>query len=129
FIANNGATITGTVSPAGGTPFASFSRSSTRASQLSAVPTVTRRLSPNHIVVGFKNDALGVAAAASVTYRSMAAARQSMARIQQSVASLAKAQPISHAEISPSILAARLQVDDASQVEAVMAALRSSADV
>ena len=35
FVANNGATITGTVAAAGGTPFATFSRSPTRAAALS----------------------------------------------------------------------------------------------
>src|SRR5262249_47235755 len=54
FVANNGATIPGLVSPADANPFAAFSRSpqSRRASaSLSSARTITRRLSPDRIII------------------------------------------------------------------------------
>jgi subtilisin family serine protease len=130
FVANNGATISGTVSPAGGLPFgASFSRGPSRGARLGAQRTVARRLSPNRIVVGFKDNVLGVAAAGSASYSSMSVARQTMSRMQTRVSAMAKSYPLSHVEISPAMLAARLRVDDTLQVDAVMQALRNSADV
>jgi subtilisin family serine protease len=45
------------------------------------------------------------------------------------VAAFARSYPVSHAEISPAMLAARLRVDDTLQVDAVMQALRSDPSV
>ena len=131
FVANNGATITGTVTPAGGLPFgASFSRRPSRTSRFSAQRVVARRPAPkNRIVVGFSDAVLGVASAGSASYSSMAVARQTMSRMQTTVSALAREYPLSHAEISPAMLAARLRVDDTLQVDAVMQALRSSPGV
>lgn len=129
FVANNGAIISGTVSAASGTPFATFSRSPARGALLSAARATTRRFSPDRIVVGFKNDVIGVAASASMAYRSMAVARDASLRIQSSVAALSKTFPISHAEISPAMVAARLKVDDTTHLAAVMAALREDPNV
>jgi len=132
FIANNGSTITGVVSPVDANPFAAFSRSpgSRRPSaSLSSARTITRRLSPDRIIIGFRDDKLGVAAAGSGAYRSLSVARQTVGRVQQSVSALARALPITNAEVSPAMLAARVRVGDATQVESVMADLRSRPDV
>ncbi|HEY9227317.1 MAG TPA: hypothetical protein VIP11_11755, partial [Gemmatimonadaceae bacterium] len=133
FVANNGATITGVVSPAGGSPFANFSIASRRGATISPLVSATRaksqRLSPDRIIVGFDNGALGVSAAGSSAYRSMATARQTVTRMQQSVAALARSLPIANAEISPAMLAARVRVTDTTQLERVMTELRSSPGV
>src|SRR5690348_9257073 len=77
FVANNGAVISGTVTSLAGTPFgASFSRSLSRSSRFAPARTITRHPSSNRIVIGFKNDLLGVASASSSSYSSMALARQ-----------------------------------------------------
>src|SRR5262249_55072908 len=101
FLASNGATITGTVSAAPVTPFATFSRGPSRSASLSASPTrrVTRRPSTYRIIVGFNTDAMGLAAPASMSYRSMSTARAAMSRMQQQIAVLAKSSPLSHAEV------------------------------
>ena len=89
FVANNGYTITGSVTAAGGLPFgaASFSRLATGA-RLATTRTTTHRPSSNRIVVGFREDVLGVAAAGSTAYRSMATARGTLSVLRTSVASL-----------------------------------------
>jgi hypothetical protein len=130
FVADNGAVISGTVTPAGGAPFASnFSRTLARSSGLAPARTITRHLSPNRIVVGFKNDVLGVAAAGSSAYRSMASARQAKGLLQQRVAALSRTHGLSRAEVSPALVAARLRVDDPTRIDAVMSALRSDPNV
>ena len=132
FIATNGSTVTGVVSPGGGNPFANFSLTPQRARLSASLSSVTRpakRLSTNRIVIGFKNDMLGVAAAGSASYRSMSSARQAVSRMQQSVAAISKLQPVSNAEISPTMVAARMRVADTSNIESVMAELRKRADV
>jgi hypothetical protein len=130
FVANNGAVISGTVTSAGGTPFgANFSRTVSRSSSLAPTRTITRHPSPNRIVVGFKNDVLGVAAVGSSSYRSMASARQAKGLLQQRVAALARAHGLSNAEVSPALVAARIRVTDTTQIDAVMAALRTDPNV
>jgi hypothetical protein len=129
FVANNGATITGTVAAAGGTPFATFSRSPSRSASLSVSSSHQRRFSPDRIVVGFSSDELGVATAASTAYRSMTVARQAASRIQQSVTALAKRHGLSRAEISPVVMAARVKLDDTTDIEGTMAALRAEPGV
>jgi hypothetical protein len=131
FVANNGATISGTITPAGGLPFgASFSRTSSRSARLGTQKPVSRRLPvKNRIVVGFSDAVLGVASAGSASYSSMAVARQTLSRMQTRVSAFVKEYPLSHAEISPAMLAARLRVDDTLQVDAVMQALRSTPGV
>ncbi|MDB4878141.1 MAG: hypothetical protein JWM41_4587 [Gemmatimonadetes bacterium] len=130
FVATNGATISGTVTGAGGLPFgAGFSRAASGAARFNTVPARGRQLSSDRIVVGFKNDVAGVAAAGSSTYRSLSVARQTTTRLQQSVAALSRSRPLSGAEISPAILAARMHVDDTLQIDAVMESLRSDPSV
>ena len=130
FVANNGAVISGTVTSAGGTPFgASFSRTVARSSGVAATRTITRHPSSSRIVIGFKNDALGLAAVGSSSYNSMASARQTKAVLQQRVASLSRAHGLSNAEVSPAMVAARVRVADTTQIDAVMAALRADPNV
>jgi hypothetical protein len=130
FVATNGATISGVVSPAGGLPFgSSFSRAPTGSARYAAAPAPKRRFSTNRIIVGFDGGVAGVAAAGSMSYRSLATARATVSRLQQSIAILTRSRPLSHAEISPAILAARLQVDDSTQIDAVMASLRAEPGV
>ncbi|MEP6495856.1 MAG: S8 family serine peptidase [bacterium] len=133
FVANNGSTISGTVAlntsqspfsptlsirPAGGV----------RASATSRMPTGPL-YSPDRIIVGFKEQTLGVAAAASMAYRSMPVARAAAAKIQERVASLIAGRPLSHAEVSPVLLAARVRVDDPSRLDEIMASLRQDPSV
>ncbi len=132
FVANNGATITGTVTGAGGNIFsANLSRSMHQSPRLStAAPrAVTRHPSPTTIVIGFKNTTLGVAAAGAGVYRSLSVARDARARMQSRVASFQATLPVSRAELSPAILAARMHVDDTTQLASVIATLRNSPDV
>src|SRR5262245_26741739 len=131
FVASNGATITGVVSAADANPFAAFSLAPRARSvaSLSSARTVTREPSPDRIVIGFRGDKLGVAAAGSGAYRSLSVARQTVGRVQQSISALARSLPITNAEVSPAMLAARVRVSDPSDVERVMADLRSQPDV
>ena len=130
FIANNGATITGVVTPAGGLPFgASFSRAATGSARFASAPAPKHRRSSNRIIVGFKSDVVGLAAAGSMSYRSMSTARATSARLRENLSGLMSGRPLSQAEVSPSILAARLQVDDTTKIEAVMQSLRGDPSV
>ncbi|HEY4219361.1 MAG TPA: S8 family serine peptidase [Gemmatimonadaceae bacterium] len=132
FVAGNGATITGSITPATGLPFgASFSRATSSTPRLSIAASTSsgRRLTTNRIVVGFKSQMLGVAAAGAASYRSLSAARAATSLIQQRTAAFANTLPVSHAEISPAILAARLRVDDPSQIDAVIAKLQADPNV
>ena len=133
FIATNGATVTGVVTAGNVSPFANFSLSPSRGSRLSkslsSSRTVARRLSPNRIVVGFNNTTLGLAAAGTSAYRSMPTARAAVSRMQQSLTALSRSLPISDAQISPSMVAARVLVADPTQIENVMAELRKQPDV
>jgi hypothetical protein len=133
FVANNGATISGNVSFSSALPFgAAFSRTAARPARLAtrAAAAATRRPGSTRIVVGFKNDVLGIAAAASGAYRSISVARDAALRIQQRSAALMQAQPmISRAEVSPAILATRFHVSDSTQVDVVMASLRADPSV
>ncbi|MEO7083970.1 MAG: S8 family serine peptidase [Gemmatimonadaceae bacterium] len=129
FVANNGSTITGSVTSAPGLPFgASFSRVAAGA-RLAATKTTTRRPSSNRIIVGFRDNILGVAAAGSNAYRSMSTARATLSVMRTNAAALTKAHAIGRAELSPSMLAARFKVSDTTQIEATMAALRNEANV
>jgi hypothetical protein len=131
FVANNGATISGTITTMSGPMFgANFSRSLTRGPRLrSTSPAVTRRVSPSRIVVGFKSDKIGVAAAGASAYRSMSTARDAHARLQSKIATITKGMPVAGAEISPAILAARLRVTDVSEIDEMMATLRADPNV
>ena len=125
--------ISGTVTAVGGSPFSpTFSKASTRAPRLStqrASIAAGPRFTTNRIVVGFKDNVTGVAPAGTGVYRSMIAARQTVSRLQNRVSALASAHRLSHAELSPAILAARFRVDDTTQIGAVMAALRADSNV
>jgi subtilisin family serine protease len=132
FVTNNGAIITGVVTPSSVNPFgATYSRAPGRAVGVSVGRASSRRPSPssNRIVVGFRNNALGVAAAGSGAYRSLSVARMTMSTLQDRVSTLAAAHPIRNARISPAMLAARFDVSDPTQIEPVMASLRSNPDV
>jgi subtilisin family serine protease len=137
FVASNGATITGVVTSAGVNAFgATFSRAaalnssaSSRAMGVSANRSVTRRPSPNRIIVGFRDDNLGVAAAGSGAYRSISVARTAMSRLENRVTALSSTQPIRNARVSPAMLAARFDVTDTTQIQSVMAALRADPNV
>jgi subtilisin family serine protease len=133
FLASNGATITGVVTPAGGLPFgAAFSRSPSaggRFSTASAKSATPHHRRNNSIIIGFNADVVGVAAAGSMSYRSMSTARAASSRLQQRLTALMKARPLSHAVLSPAILAARLQVDDTTQIGVVMQSLSNDPSV
>jgi len=131
FVANNGATISGTVTTIAGLPFAAnFSRSMSRGLRLSAPSrSVTRQPSAIRIVVGFKNDVLGVAAAGGMAYRSMSLARDADTRLQTRVAAITKGMPVARAEVSPALLAVRLQMTDTSTIDATIATLRADPSV
>src|SRR5262249_23027387 len=111
------------------TPFATFSRVPTRNSLSSGARKITRRLSTDRIIVGFNTTTIGVSAAASMSYRSMPTARAAMARMRQQIAVLAKSVPISHAEVSPAMAAARVRVDDTTRIAEVMARLQQDPSV
>ncbi|MEO6878610.1 MAG: S8 family serine peptidase, partial [Gemmatimonadaceae bacterium] len=131
FIANNGATISGTITPAGGQPFgAAFSRAAAAGPRLSVSGTNTPHRAPtSRIIVGFKDQALGVIAAGVTGTRALGMARQSAAVLQQRAAAFSSTMPVSGAEVSPAMLAARLRVDDTTQISVVMAKLRSDPNV
>ena len=133
FVANNGATISGTVAPVvGGAGYffgANFSRVASRHASSEAVPRSPRRFSPDRIVVGFRDDRLGVGAAASGAYRSMTVARATASRIRARLADFVRSHAVSQVQVSPAILAARIRVTDTMQIESTMAALRSDPSV
>ena len=130
FVANNGAMISGVVMPGTVNAFgATFSRLPARASALSVSRKPTRHLSSNRIIVGFRDNTLGVASAGSGAYRSLAVARMTMSKLHDRVTTLAAAHPLRNARISPAMLAARLEVTDTTQIESVMASLRANPDV
>ena len=133
FTANNGATISGTIAPVvGGQGYffgASFSRAASRGRAANAIPTPKRRLSRDRIVVGFRDDRLGVAAMGSGAYRSLSVAKTTASRIRARLADFALSHAVSGVQVSPAILAARIKVGDTTQVESVMAALRNDPSV
>lgn len=131
FVATNGAMISGTVTSAVNGPYfgANLSRTPGRSSRLAAPSSAVRQPSSDRIVVGFKSGTLGVAAVGSGAYRSMSVARATSSLIRQRVTAFARTLRVSHAQISPAILAARLRVDDTTQIDAVMAALRNDPSV
>jgi subtilisin family serine protease len=88
------------------------------------LPSVTR------VLVGFRSGTLGVAAAGSGSYRSLSVARNVVARMQQSAASLTAAFPtLANAELSPAIVAGRFTVKDTANIEALLASLRANPSV
>ncbi len=133
FTADNGATISGTIAPVvGGQGYffgANFTRVVPRGIAQTAIPAPKRRLSRDRIVVGFRDDRLGVAAMGSGSYRSMSVAKTTVSRIRARLADLAQSRAISNVQVSPAILAARLRVADTTQVETIMASLRGDPNV
>ncbi|MGE5098821.1 MAG: Ig-like domain-containing protein, partial [Deltaproteobacteria bacterium] len=131
FVANNGAMISGTVTSATTGPYfgANLSRTPSRSLTLGGSRTITRRPSTDRIVVGFRSNVLGVAAAGSGAYRSMSVARTTSSVIRERVSALSQTLQLSHAQISPAILAARLRVDDTTQIAAVMTELKNDPNV
>ncbi|HTE44233.1 MAG TPA: S8 family serine peptidase, partial [Gemmatimonadaceae bacterium] len=133
FVANNGSTISGTVAiNSSQSPFSpSLSVAPARGSRAIAPSAASPGplYSPDRIVVGFRDQTLGVDRAASMAYRSMPVARAAATKIQQRVTSLIGRLPLSHAEVSPALLAARLRVDDPSRLDEMMASLRQDPSV
>lgn len=131
FVANNGATITGVVTSAGVNTFgATFSRSAARSFALGGTPRANaHRPSSNRIVVGFRDNVLGLAPAASNAYRSMSVARSAMTTLRARAAALSVGRGISNARVSPAMLAARFDVADTTQIEATMTTLRADPTV
>jgi hypothetical protein len=132
FVANNGASISGTVTSTGTTPYVVFSRSPAHPvlASASVQPAVTRHPLVDRIVVGFKSGALGVAAPVSGAYRSMAVARTTASALQTRLSAAMQSRPLlSHAELSPVLLAARVRVDDPTQVDSMLASLRADPSV
>ena len=133
FVASNGSMITGTVATNGTqSPFAAFSKaragrsaSFTRVGGTAPVP----RYVAGSIIIGFKNAALGVASVASGSYRAASTARAAATSIQSRLTTLTRGHPLSRAEISPALLAARLHVDDTSHIESLMDSLRADPSV
>ncbi len=131
FVATNGSTISGVVTSNTTNPFAAtFSRLARQSLGLSAASRVTsRRPSSNRIIVGFKSGALGVAAAGSGAYRTLSVAKTTMSTLKSRITALSATNPIDAAEISPSMVAARVRVADTTQIAAVMSALRNDPNV
>lgn len=132
FVADNGAVITGSVTTTNTLPFGtSFSRvpAAARLSASAGTLVTPPPRTSNRIVVGFKNDVMGVAAAGSAAYRSMTTARATASRIQSRVAALMQGRGLSNARVSPAILAAQLTVDDPSTIDATLRALRADPSV
>jgi len=131
FVANNGASISGTVTTLPGLPFtANFSRSLAHGARLTSTsPVVTRHPSATRIVVGFKSDMIGVAAIGSSAYRSLSIARDAHSRLESKIAALTKGMAVGRTEISPALLAVRLRVTDTSKIEEMMSTLRNDPNV
>jgi hypothetical protein len=129
FVASNGSTISGSVSAAPMTPFATFSRSPGRNASLASTRRTPSRLSSDRIIIGFNTGRLGVAAAASMSYRSMSTARTAITRMRQQIDLLRQSNPISRAEISPAMGAARIRVTDTTRMGEVMARLQQDPNV
>ncbi|HEX3867274.1 MAG TPA: S8 family serine peptidase, partial [Gemmatimonadaceae bacterium] len=101
----------------------------TRAARSLAVASTKPRYTRNRIIVGFKDDALGVAAAASAAYRSMATAQATSATIRATLSTLMHGRPLSALTVSPALLAARLRVDDPTHMQSLMDSLRADPSV
>ena len=133
FTAGNGATISGTIAPVvGGQGYffgANFTRLVPRGAATNAIAAPKRRLSRDRIVVGFRDDRLGVAAMGSGAYRSMTVAKTTASRIRDRLADLTQPRVVTRVQVSPAILAARMKVTDTTQVEAIMASLRGDPSV
>jgi subtilisin family serine protease len=135
FLASTGATIIGNVTlSSGSTTNIAAAQAETRTRRALAAMSSTRQQAgpsarPNRIVVGFRSGTLGVAAAGASAYRSMTTARATAATIQQRLSGIMQRHPVSDAQISPVILAARLRVADTANVDRVMDALRSDPDI
>ncbi|HVX41587.1 MAG TPA: S8 family serine peptidase [Gemmatimonadaceae bacterium] len=132
FVANNGAVISGNVTLGNGLAYgygSTFSRVRAGGPRLTTTRAQPARRFTGRIVVGFRNDVLGVAAAGSGAYRSISVARSAYARLQDRVTALTRLRPLSHAELSPAMLAARLRVDDTTQTAALMAQLAADPSV
>jgi hypothetical protein len=129
FVANNGATISGTITGNGVSPFgATFSRTARGATFGAAANAPSTHLpTGDRIVVGFRSDVLGVAAASAD--RSISAARERATRMQARNATLMQSQPIGNPEVSPALLATRFRVTDVAHIDDVMAALRNDPSV
>ena len=130
FLADNGAMISGTVTAqTEASPFsASFARATGRATLVTAGRR-TPHAAPNRIVIGFRPGAMSVGAAAAGALRDISIARSNANLMRARMSSLMAAHPISHAELSPTMLAARVQVSDSTNIDAVMASLRAEPSV
>ena len=134
FTASNGATITGTVvsttTPQGMLTASTARRVSHATAQASAVNvTHPTRSVRDLIVVGFRGDRLHVAAAGSGAYHSMDAARATTTVMAARSMAIMRRLPITDAELSPAILAARFRVLDTTKVDSVITALSADSMV
>jgi hypothetical protein len=130
FVANNGAVITGNVSPALTNPFSpTFSRSASQSLVSAARVPQTKPRRPSRIIVGLNANAVGIAAPGSNAYRSMSVARDAQSRIRSRMDALVERHHLRNVEVSPAVSAARVTVDDPSKIDAVMEALRADPNV
>jgi serine protease len=130
FLANNGAAITGNVSPALTNPFSpTFMRGASQALGSLARAPLTKLRRPIRIIIGLNADAVGIAAAASGDSRSLSVARDAQSRMRSRLSALMERHHLRNAEISPVVAAARMTLEDPARIDAVMQALRSDPTV
>jgi len=131
FLANNGATISGSVTTTDALSFSPvFSRAMARTRASSLVASATSRLDrSNQILVGFKSGAMGLANSASASLRSMSVARTTASTMKTKLDALLAGRGARDVRISPAILAARITVADASQVDETIRMLAADPNV
>jgi hypothetical protein len=129
FVASNGPTISGTVTiNTTGSAFAptfsrrtSTGRLSNASPMLAASPRVLR--SATAIVVGFRSDVVGVAAAGSAAYRSLSTARAASTTLRARLDAVLAGRAVRDVRVSPALLAARLSFADSAEAAIAMRAL------
>lgn len=130
FVANNGATITGSVTVNGALPFAAtYARTARSARLFTPSPRAGPARVSNNVVVGFRSDALGVASIGASAYRAPSTARSATSIVQSRLNVLLAGRPVADVRISPAILAARITVTDTTQIAATMRALAADPSV
>lgn len=131
FVANNGATISGTVAINDALPFSPiFSRAPVRAQPASALTPrahIVRR--SRQIIVGFKSDAIGLSAAGSSAYRSMSVARSAAGQMRSRIDAMLVGRSVREVRVSPAIMAARITVADTAQIDETIRTLSANPSV
>ena len=124
FVANNGATITGTIT-AGRRPAVRRELLAIAVAHRAIRNAAARRDAASHRRIASSSGSRTTCSAwrprDRASYSSMAVARQTLSRMQAESRRSRSRYPLSHAEISPAMLAARVRVDDTLQIDAVMA--------